>query len=140
VVEVKYGSMWGGWCTVPHIGVPEASLWKNIQLGWEIFFSHTRLVLGDGSWIRFWYDRWCGDTKLKEDFPVFYSIACEKDAAVAASVEFSGGASQWNVIFTGKFMIGRWVSLLLFFRNSSLSLFKGGVKINYGGFLPKKEL
>jgi hypothetical protein len=40
----------------------------------------------------------------------------------------------------GKFMIGRWMLLLLFSRNCNLSLFKGGVKINYGGFLPKKEL
>jgi hypothetical protein len=30
--------------------------------------------------------------------------------------------------------------LLLFSRNCSLSLFKGGVKINCGGFLPKKDL
>jgi hypothetical protein len=29
---------------------------------------------------------------------------------------------------------------LLFFRNCSLLLFKGGFKINCGGFLPKKEL
>ena len=40
----------------------------------------------------------------------------------------------------GMFMIGRWMLLLLFFKNCSLSLFKGGVKINYGRFLPKKEL
>jgi hypothetical protein len=32
------------------------------------------------------------------------------------------------------------MSLLLFFRNCSLSLFKGGFKINCGRFLPKKEL
>jgi hypothetical protein len=56
VVEVKYGSMWGGWCTIPHTGVSRASLWKNIRIGWETFSSHSRLVLGDGSWIRFWYD------------------------------------------------------------------------------------
>ena len=75
------GQIWehvGGWYTVPHTGVSGASLWKNIQLGWESFSSHTRLVLGDGSWIQFWYNQWCGDTKLKEDFPVLYSIAREK--------------------------------------------------------------
>jgi hypothetical protein len=46
VVEAKYGSIWADWCTVPHT---RASLWKNIQIGWETFSSHTRLVLGDGS-------------------------------------------------------------------------------------------
>jgi hypothetical protein len=90
--------------------------------------------------------------KLKEDFPVLYSIAREKDASVAANVEFLGEAHQWNIIFSRKVhdwevdffffwisMIGRWMLLLLFSRNCSLSLFKGGVKINCGGFLPKKE-
>jgi hypothetical protein len=100
VVEAKYGSMWGDWCTVPHTGVSRASLWKNIWLGWESFSSHSRLVLRDGSRIRFWHDWWCGDTKLKEDFPVLYSIAREKDALVAANVDFLGGTPQWNVIFT----------------------------------------
>jgi hypothetical protein len=89
VVEAKYGSMWSGWCTVPHTG---ASLWKNIRIGWENFSSHTRLVLGDGSWIRFWHDRWCGDMTLKEEFSVLYNIAREKDASVAANVDFLGGA------------------------------------------------
>jgi hypothetical protein len=37
-------------------------------------------------------------------------------------------------------MIGRWMLLLFFSRNCSLSLFKGGVKINCGGFFLKKEL
>jgi hypothetical protein len=29
---------------------------------------------------------------LKEEFPVLYNIACEKDASVAANVKFLGGA------------------------------------------------
>jgi hypothetical protein len=74
--------------------VSGASLWKNIRLGWETFSSHTRLVLGDGSWIWLWHDRWCGDMKLKEDFPMLYSIAREKDASMAANVKFLGEAPQ----------------------------------------------
>jgi hypothetical protein len=37
---------------------------------------------------------------LKEEFLVLYSIASEKDASVAANVEFLGGVPQWNVIFS----------------------------------------
>jgi hypothetical protein len=37
-------------------------------------------------------------------------------------------------------MIGSWMLSLLFFRNCNLLLFKGGFKINCGGFLPNKEL
>jgi hypothetical protein len=87
---------------------------------------------------------------LKEGFPVLYSIAREKDASVAANVEFLGGAPQWNVIFSRE--VHDWevdvaTTFFLFFffffffsRNCNLSLFKGGFKINCGGFLPKKEL
>jgi hypothetical protein len=52
-VEAKYGSMWGAWCTYPHSGALGVSLWKNIQSGWEIFSSHSKLVVGEGNWIRF---------------------------------------------------------------------------------------
>ena len=38
--------------------------------------------------------------KHKEEFPVLYNIALEKDASVAANVKFLGEAPQWNVIFT----------------------------------------
>ena len=70
------------------------------RIGWEIFSSHTRLVLGYGSWIQFWHDRWCGDMTLKEEFPMLYSIAREKNASVAANVDVLGGAPQWNIIFS----------------------------------------
>jgi hypothetical protein len=42
VVEAKYGSLWGGWCTCPHTGASDVSLWKNIRLGWE----NIRLGMG----------------------------------------------------------------------------------------------
>jgi hypothetical protein len=63
VVEAKYGSIWGGWCPCIHRGVLGVSLW-NICLGWKIFSRHIRLVIGDETRVRFWHDRWCGDTNL----------------------------------------------------------------------------
>ena len=55
------------------------SFWNNICLGWEIFSRHTRLVIGDGTGVWFWHDQWCGDTNLKDDFLVLFSIAREKE-------------------------------------------------------------
>jgi hypothetical protein len=54
----------------------------------------------DGSKIRFWDDVWCGQLPLKEAFPVLYGIACEKDAFVAAHLDFSSGSLQWDVSFS----------------------------------------
>jgi hypothetical protein len=36
----------------------------------------------------------------KGSFSVLYGLACEKDASIAANLEFLGGSNQWNVSFT----------------------------------------
>jgi hypothetical protein len=72
---------------------------------------------------------------------VLFSIAREKDALVAANVDFLGDTPQWNVIFSRE--VHDWevdVVTAFFFRNCNLSLFKGGAMIKCGGFFLKKEL
>jgi len=72
---------------------------KNIRKGWSLFCSYTRLILGNGSRIRFWDDVWCGEMSLKEAFPVLYDIACVKDALVADHLVVVSGSYQWDVRF-----------------------------------------
>jgi hypothetical protein len=74
---------------------------------------------------------------------MLFSIAREKDASVAANVDFLGDTPQWNVIFSRE--VHDWevdvvTAFFFFFRNCSLSLFKGGAMIKCGGFLLKNEL
>jgi hypothetical protein len=90
VVDSKYGSLWGGWCSLEPRGVFGVGLWKNIRKGWDTFKSFTRLVVGDGTRISFWHDLWCGDTALKVAFPGLFGIACVKDASVADNREELG--------------------------------------------------
>ena len=47
-MDSKYGSLWGGWCSLELGGVFGVRLWKNIRKGWETFKSFTRLVVGMG--------------------------------------------------------------------------------------------
>jgi hypothetical protein len=71
---------------------------------------------------------------------VLYNIAREKDASVAANVEFLGGTPQWNVIFNRE--VHDWdvdVVTALFQKLQSISI-QRGVKVNCGGFLLKKDL
>jgi hypothetical protein len=77
VVDSKFGSSWGGWCSNEPLGAFGVGLWKNIRRGWEKFSSHTRFEVGDGSKVRFWHDLWCGDMALKEAFLDLYGIACK---------------------------------------------------------------
>jgi hypothetical protein len=55
--------------------------------------------VGDSFRISFWHDQWCGEAALKAAFPVLYGLACEKDASIAANLEFLDGFNQWNVSF-----------------------------------------
>jgi hypothetical protein len=52
VMESKYGSLWGGWCSNEVHGLYVMGLWKNIKRGWREFSSHIRFEVEDCS-IRF---------------------------------------------------------------------------------------
>jgi hypothetical protein len=47
VVNSKYGSTWGGWCSCEPIGAYGVGLWKFIRRGWGKFRSHIRFKVGD---------------------------------------------------------------------------------------------
>lgn len=68
VIDRKYGSDWGGWCSKECRGSYGVSLWKFIRKGWGCFLKYAKFSVGDGSKIRFWSDVWCGNTELSEYF------------------------------------------------------------------------
>jgi hypothetical protein len=65
VVDIKYGSMRGGWCSKEVGGSFGVGVWKYIRRGWDSFAAHVRYKVGDGSLILFWHDVWCEDLPLK---------------------------------------------------------------------------
>ncbi|KAF5460976.1 hypothetical protein F2P56_020808 [Juglans regia] len=71
IVDVKYGSMQGGWFAV-----------------------------GRGTQVSFWHDTWCGEVALKIAFPSRFRIAFDKDAIVADNMALSSNSTQWLVRFT----------------------------------------
>ena len=91
MVEAKYGSLWGGWCSKEVKGSYGLCLWKSIRKEWETFSNHLYMQVGDGVRIRFWQDRWRGEEPLKVTFPELFSIAREKDASIADLVLLSLG-------------------------------------------------
>jgi hypothetical protein len=52
LVESKYGSSWGGWCSSEHVGAYGVGLLKNIRKGWEEVCNHNRFEVEDDSKIR----------------------------------------------------------------------------------------
>jgi hypothetical protein len=83
VIDVKYGSLWSGWCSDVGKGPYGVSLWKFIRRGCDTFYPLFSFVVGDGQKVKFWHDSWCGDMFFKEAFPDLFVISRDKDASVA---------------------------------------------------------
>ena len=76
VIEVKYESLWGGWCLKMGKGPYGVSLWKFIHRGWDAFYHHCFFLLGDGQKVQFWHDCWCGDMALMSSLGIWLSQNC----------------------------------------------------------------
>lgn len=72
---------------------------KYIRKGWKIFQRHAHIVVGDGSRVRFWHDKWCGEQSLQATFPTIFELARANDAMITDLFVFSSGSPQWNVDF-----------------------------------------
>ena len=81
VVEAKYGSNWGGWCSKDNWDAYGLGVWKGIRKCWARFLTFLTYSVGNGERVKFWHDSWCGDSSLKRDFPELFSIVADKDTA-----------------------------------------------------------
>jgi hypothetical protein len=72
VIDAKFESLKGGWCSKEVAGSFGVGVWKHIRRGWEKFRNFVRFEVGNGSHISFWHDWWCGDRPLKQCFPALF--------------------------------------------------------------------
>jgi len=100
VVDSKYGSMGGGWCSKEVGGSFGFGVWKSIRRGWDAFAAHVRYEIGNGSKVLFWHDVWCGEIPLKTLFPELFLIARGKDAWVEENMQRQNGTILWNILFS----------------------------------------
>ena len=103
VVEVKYESIWGGWCTKEDQEAYGVGAWKGIRRGWNRFHTSLSFSRGNGERVKFWHDPWCGDSPLKGAFSDLFSITASKDAAVADLMLVRNGKILWKVDFMRNF-------------------------------------
>ena len=99
MIESKYGSLWGGWCSRPVNGPYGVGLWKYISQVWSSFSSHILFDIGDGSRVKFWHDQWCGESSLAVRYPALFRFCRNKEASVAELILFANGVLFWDVSF-----------------------------------------
>ena len=83
MVDSKYGSQWGGWCSHRVHVLYGVGLWKFIRAGWDDFSRSLAFQVGDGTWVKFCLDTWCEVQPLRDSFPVLFRLARVPDASVA---------------------------------------------------------
>ena len=101
VISSKYGKGQGGWSTNVCRRSHGCGLWRSINEGWESFSKHLSFVVGEGTRIHFWHDRWIGDTTLKDLYPKLYVCSAVKHACIfkVLWIPEGGTVRVWNLTF-----------------------------------------
>ena len=53
------------------------------------FFRFGTFNIRDGTEIRFWEDKWLGNTTLREQYPTLYNVVCHKSETLAVVMQSS---------------------------------------------------
>ena len=80
VIAMKYGEGKRGWSTRVCRRGHGCGLWRSISEGWESFFKHLSFVVGNGSHILFWHDKWTRNNSLKTLYPKLFVCSTNKEA------------------------------------------------------------
>ena len=49
--------------------------------------------------MKFWQDRWCGETSLAVSYPKLFRFCKDKEASVAALMKYTNGVLVWDISF-----------------------------------------
>ena len=100
----------------------DSHFWAGLMATKKYFFPHASFSIKNGSEIRFWEDRWLGQTSLREQYPALYDVVRYKGDTLAKVL----GTSPPNVSFRRTLLGPReasWNALLL--RLDSVQLLDG---------------
>ncbi|CAL5367336.1 unnamed protein product [Camellia sinensis] len=78
-------------------------VWKDIiciglhsSHTFQSFLDNCQIKVGNGSRIRFWHDKWCGSTYLKDEFPSLFNLSADKNGSLQQYYARKTSTSVWN--------------------------------------------
>ena len=98
IIKAKYGIQ-DHWCPMESTEPHGVGVWKHISNFKDNFFEEISFKAGNGLKIRFWQDRWLGNSRLKDYFPSLFQIASNKEATIAQYRD----NNHWTPIFRRNF-------------------------------------
>ncbi|OVA07496.1 hypothetical protein BVC80_8509g5 [Macleaya cordata] len=72
-------------------------VWKKILKERDLIFQNSNLEVHDGKSVYFWWDLWCGPSRLKDRFPSIYKISRKKYGAIADVVSSVDNRVTWEL-------------------------------------------
>ena len=96
-INIKYGLEGLGWSSKEIRGPFGVGLWKKIIKESSWMKENWRFVVGNGTRMRFWLDRWCGTAPLRHSFPILFDLAVNKFETVADVWDQTVGNGNWKL-------------------------------------------
>ncbi|KAL7161870.1 hypothetical protein ACSBR2_042363 [Camellia fascicularis] len=91
------------WHPPVNFSYKHSRVWKDIlfigdhsSIIVNFFLVNCQIKVGDGSRIRFWYDKWCGVTCLKDEFPFLFNLSADKKGSFQQYFARKTSYSDWN--------------------------------------------
>ena len=102
---MNYGKGKGWWSTKVCRRAHGCGLWRSIIERWVTYSKHLSFVVGDGSRILFWHDKWIGDNSIKTLYPELFDCSTNKEACIydILCLLVGGNDRVWNLRFFGAF-------------------------------------
>ncbi|KAJ9693798.1 hypothetical protein PVL29_009659 [Vitis rotundifolia] len=103
VISTKYGQEDHGWRPKKVNGAAGVGVWKEIMKESDWCWENLAFIVGKGSKIKFWKDRWCTDTPLSQCFNHLFVLAAHRDATIEEMWDQDSGHGEWNLVFERDF-------------------------------------
>lgn len=102
IIDTKYESNWGEWGACVQNLSPTLMVFAfgNLLDRSGRFFSIHHFEVGYNSKVKFWYDLWCGDSLLKEEFLDIFFISHDQDSSIVSVLQFNIGIKHWDLHFS----------------------------------------